>query len=482
MAYLFDDSLNQYLGSSEASVSAMPLTIGCKFRADDASLVGTLIALNGATYSNGANWYRLVLVGSVSPRELRANIGWSNGGSQSQQDAKVTEWDANTWHWAVGTFVSASERTAWLDAAKTTNTGSITTPSAPDRTYIGKYESKTFGDRQEMSGEIAEAFVYDCEWTDELQDMLLAGLSPTRIQPENLINHWRLIEGDARVDHRGTGNDLTAYNSASYSSAHPIILGNAAAAKTEYVVPNLLDDAVAIWCPSRDTENTGTDKAYDFTGNGRTGTLTNMDVGSDWVAGGLDFDGVNDRLTVSDSDDLSFTSGGFAISMWINKTASKNQSLLYKQDEYELYLTAGNTLHLQIMDAASSSTNLDVRATYAGSGLSHVVATWDGVNAAGVKLYVDGVSLSTTDGSSGGWSSVGNKATDVLIGGRTTINFDGVIDDVRIYNRPLSQLEINALSMGPGVGLPVSAVVGGGGGSPFARNFYERFFRAGMSC
>lgn len=481
MAYLFDDSSNQYISSNQASVTSMPLTIGCKFRAD-AIATGTLLALRGPIYFGGGNWYRLVLVDQYGSGELRANMSRNTGSaSNTEVNAAVSPWSANVWYWAVGTFVSTSERKVWLDDTTATDTSVLSAPQTPTTTFIGASAVKT-GQLQYMSGEVAEAFVYDCEWTDELQDMLLAGLSPARIQPENLINHWRLLEGDARVDHRGTGNDLTAYNSASYSSAHPIILGNAAAAKTKYVVPNLLDDAVAIWCPSRDTENTGTDKAYDFTGNGHTGTLTNMDVGSDWVAGGLDFDGVNDRLTVSDSDDLSFTSGGFAISMWINKTASKNQSLLYKQDEYELYLTAGNTLHLQIMDAASSSTNLDVRATYAGSGLSHVVATWDGVNAAGVKLYVDGLSLSTTDGSSGGWSSVGNKATDVLIGGRTTINFDGVIDDVRIYNRPLSQLEINALSMGPGVGLPVSAVVGGGGGSPFARNFYERFFRAGMSC
>lgn len=57
---------------------------------------------------------------------------------------------------------------------------------------------------------------------------------------------------------------------------------------------------IACWCPSKDTAGNGTTTLTDLSGS-NTGTLTNMDAATDWVAdtgaGGvraLDFDGSND--------------------------------------------------------------------------------------------------------------------------------------------------------------------------------------------
>jgi len=65
---------------------------------------------------------------------------------------------------------------------------------------------------------------------------------------------------------------------------------------------------------------TGT-TATDFSGNGNTGTLTNMDSTTDWVVGkrgtGLDFDGVNDYVSVGDNN-LPQGSADRTISFWIN--------------------------------------------------------------------------------------------------------------------------------------------------------------------
>ena len=65
-------------------------------------------------------------------------------------------------------------------------------------------------------------------------------------------------------------------------------------------------------------EGTGTD-VWDSSGNGNDGTLENMKC-DDWVDGrrktGLEFDGENDYVGVSHSDNLNFTNG-LTIEAWI---------------------------------------------------------------------------------------------------------------------------------------------------------------------
>jgi len=75
------------------------------------------------------------------------------------------------------------------------------------------------------------------------------------------------------------------------------------------------DDLVALW---HFDEGSGATTAYDSSGSGNHGTLTNMDTTTCWVLGNfgnaLNFDGVNDYV---DIPDLSIT-GDFSIEFWVN--------------------------------------------------------------------------------------------------------------------------------------------------------------------
>ena len=85
--------------------------------------------------------------------------------------------------------------------------------------------------------------------------------------------------------------------------------------------------------------------------------------------------------------------------------------------------------------------DIDVRGTaqLATNTWTHLAATFDGAN---LRLYVNG-GLVTTRAVAGSMSA----STGVLrIGGNATWGewFGGLVDDVRVYNRALSQAEIQS--------------------------------------
>jgi hypothetical protein len=83
---------------------------------------------------------------------------------------------------------------------------------------------------------------------------------------------------------------------------------------------------------------------------------------------------------------------------------------------------------------------------------THVAATWDGSM---MRLYKDGVEVASQE--KGGSAVAVDPAVSVAIGSqpsdafasdpsRVVKFFDGLIDEVRIYNRALSELEVRYLA------------------------------------
>ena len=200
-------------------------------------------------------------------------------------------------------------------------------------------------------------------------------------------------------------------------------------------------------------ENTGT-VASDFSGNGNRGILTN---GPTWVDGkrgkALNFDGVNDYVGVSDQSIFSPSVNPITVSAWVklpgdagggasggagkyivSKGAASNWEWAIEYDGGDIFLDAwllGGTEHMI--------------ALYTGlrgdSNWRHIAITLQ----ASVKaeLFVDGISRSSDTTPS---SSMGNGTATVRVGARGDGNyFNGLIDEVRVYNRVLSAVEVSAL-------------------------------------
>jgi Concanavalin A-like lectin/glucanases superfamily/Bacterial Ig-like domain/Bacterial Ig domain len=196
-------------------------------------------------------------------------------------------------------------------------------------------------------------------------------------------------------------------------------------------------------------EGSGT-SALDSSGNGKTATV----VGATWGAGrfgsGLTFDGVNDRVDLPGLG--TFYDSGFTLEAWVNKQGAKT-------DVATVGTWVGGTQNggpmLWVHNAVGRHylTLYKAGAGYLDSGSSpavgqwqHLAATYDGATA---RFYVNG-------GETANRAHVGN------VGDSNTWRigaygpgpggfFDGIIDEVRVYNRAISAAEVQE-DMNTGVG------------------------------
>lgn len=180
--------------------------------------------------------------------------------------------------------------------------------------------------------------------------------------------------------------------------------------------------------------------ARDATGRGHTGTVS----GATWLAqgrngGALSFDGTNDWVTVADAPELDLT-GRWTLSASVRpQSTAPWQTLIIKEAAptlaYGLYARSNS----EVPSAWTSFSSVYGTASLPSGTWSHVSATFeDGT----MRLYVDGELRATTTGAVDAPASNG----PLRIGGNAIWGewFGGSIDDVRIYDRPLSAAEVQA--------------------------------------
>ena len=191
--------------------------------------------------------------------------------------------------------------------------------------------------------------------------------------------------------------------------------------------------------------------AYDRSGQGNNGTLTN---GPSRVAGkigqALSFDGVNDYVSIPDSVAIDVET--VTVSAWIKTTQTTEGEIIEKwintgtPARYPYVLRINNATVGKAFFRAYDGTNNPgaTSTTNINNGAWHhlVGVRRDGTD---LRLYVDGVLESTaTD------TTTGDTTNDLAIGigaRRTTAAgpFNGLIDEVRVYNRALTPAEIKRL-------------------------------------
>jgi hypothetical protein len=191
--------------------------------------------------------------------------------------------------------------------------------------------------------------------------------------------------------------------------------------------------------------------ALDSTSFRNRGTVTNATwTGSGHSDGALSFDGTSDYVRVPNSPSVNVAGNGLTIEMWafLNPNSSTDYVLLGKpwttgatgippyQFGLEYDANGFNSFDFYFGDAASVSHG-PYSIFPAESIWTHVAYTLDGTT---VKGYLDGVLKLQTSVAAG----IQARATDLLIGvdGQLSQSMNGRLDDVRIYNRALTQAEI----------------------------------------
>ncbi|MEM7826341.1 MAG: LamG-like jellyroll fold domain-containing protein, partial [Candidatus Aenigmatarchaeota archaeon] len=191
-------------------------------------------------------------------------------------------------------------------------------------------------------------------------------------------------------------------------------------------------------------ENFG-DLTFDSSGKGNHGKI----YGASWTDGkygkALSFDGVGDYVEISHSNTLVPVSDGFTFSFWLNlKSYVSPGAIITKRTStsngYFIFIYTGNAIHF---DWGGSGYRWN-------TGYVPPLNTWTFIalvqNSSGRFLYVNGFLTSSTT-NKGDTSLATTTATLRIFADSSAFQYfnNGTIDEVRIYNRALTEEEIKSL-------------------------------------
>jgi len=165
----------------------------------------------------------------------------------------------------------------------------------------------------------------------------------------------------------------------------------------------------------------------------------------------MSFDGSNDYIEIPDSASLSF-GDEITISTWIKSVSDGNfHGIVNKYDgtnsgeEIRYFKRIGGTLTFEIVDSSGNSIRNDSNLSVSDNNWVHTAVSYSAVTDE-VKHYINGVLDNDTSLSSA--DSLKDTTVPLIIGasqGGTTTLFNGNMDDIRIYDRALSDQEIHQL-------------------------------------
>ena len=173
----------------------------------------------------------------------------------------------------------------------------------------------------------------------------------------------------------------------------------------------LTNGLVGYWTMDGNKVNWATGAVTDSSGFGNTGTITNMatstGVSSGKLGQALNFDGVDDSINIANT-----ISNIQTVGFWVKATTTKK------------LIDLNGTASIEVINGTITANNFTA------------------------TIYVDGIAASTIDTN---WHYVtvttgtGISGSAITIGKIGTGFLNGILDDVRIYNRALSAKEVHQL-------------------------------------
>jgi len=191
-------------------------------------------------------------------------------------------------------------------------------------------------------------------------------------------------------------------------------------------------------------ENTGTSTTADSSGNSLTATLNNSPSWTTAQIGvsALSFNGSNQYLTISGTTTLKPST--FTIAAWVKDSGSiptptARWIVSLNQNDVRLIMADSGDGHIASEIYNGSGFTTLAAGTLNVGAWNHVVVTYDGSTQ---KIYLNGT-LSASGSATLSWESTASSSIGATQGG--SLLWNGKLDDVRIYSRPLSQTDIDTL-------------------------------------
>ncbi len=219
---------------------------------------------------------------------------------------------------------------------------------------------------------------------------------------------------------------------------------------------------VAHWDFDEGSGQTAADSSG-FGNDGQLGSTTGVDANDptwECVTGGyaLDFNGTSDYVDLGSPASLNLTTT-YSVAGWVKWKGGNPNAVIYASgdanaDHYRVDVNncTANGLSLREDGDACHPATSDL---LPADTWHHIAVIKDGDTGTNLAFYLDGVSDGTASaGTSGatGLKRIGarTEATDMF--------FDGVLDDLRIYDRALSGAEVSALAASPPAACPMALV------------------------
>ncbi|KKO18377.1 MAG: hypothetical protein BROFUL_02927, partial [Candidatus Brocadia fulgida] len=197
-------------------------------------------------------------------------------------------------------------------------------------------------------------------------------------------------------------------------------------------IPQTTMDATALY---NFNEESGT-IATDSSGNGNNGTI----YGASWTTGrsgdGLSFDGANDYVNLGDP--LSLQPNTVSVSVWFKTTDSNGIILRKRPYGYGLEVRSSGRISFWIYNSAATLFRAISPIAYNDNAWHHAVGVYDGSR---VRLYIDSVQVASASA-----GTICYTAGGIAIGRDGNFNgsyFSGLVDELGIYNRALSNFAIS---------------------------------------
>lgn len=197
--------------------------------------------------------------------------------------------------------------------------------------------------------------------------------------------------------------------------------------------------------------------ATDSSGNGHHGTYeggATFDSRTGLIEGSsdnaIDFDGVDNAVDLP-AGAAADVGGPLTVEAWfsvddgltIAETMYLYQSALTSRERVSLYMTTAGHVGFSAQETGGTSYGLSTSSALNDGGTHHVLGTYDGSTEA--NLYVDGVHIGSNAGGPAQapppalrWAGIG--VASVYVSGPTVADvfFDGIIDEVAVYDSELS--------------------------------------------
>ena len=161
------------------------------------------------------------------------------------------------------------------------------------------------------------------------------------------------------------------------------------------------------------------------------------------------FDGIDDRAEIPNNARLNFTGNALSISAWVRPDAVQGGTIVnkwYAMDSYMLALQNGQYAFTVAFPGGTWGTTVDVYAPATPGVWTHVAGVWDGTTS---RIYLNGVLQDSAPAS----GTLQQSTRPVVIGSHPGwASFDGLIDEVRLYNVALSSAQVTGLAAPPEIG------------------------------